>query len=808
MRETLRLLTARAVSGLRWSWLLLVLAAFAVYPALRHNVAATAWDAGTVHIYQAVVYSDALSKGAVYPRWVQFLHLGLGSPLFTFRTPLVYGGMDLLYRLGLPHPVGWRVIMAIGLLVGCVGAYLLARELVKSRWPAVTAPVAFLYAPYVLRNVFERGTPEALGTFLYPWVLWSLIRLARRPSGGRFALTSALWAGCIAAHVLAPLMLLPLAALVALIAWWRYRTAGPLLALVAGGLLTAFIWAPMLSEQRWVHVERDFEAQFAAPASNPLPLDRLLAPPAVYDTLRDNNYTGDRMGLWHAALLILGIPATVYAWRVRRRDLALIAGIATLVGFLILWMLTAASNPVWTFLNPLLERLQYRSRLMGLQALAIAVVAAVAVALLPGQWQRRLALLLCCVLVLSAVPSLYVELQHRYAPFGDTVALPEVRAAEVASGGSAFTSFGEFMPRWRTAPFDQAVVDELAPVLDTAEEPLAEPLRGARAEAASVRSGAWDLTVTSAERAMLTLHLLYYPRWKGYLDGQPVALSPQLETGYVQLDVPAGTHQIALRYSSTPVERTAAILSGLTLLGLVALGAAWRSGLPGTRPVPKLTQARAATADLANKTGRYPPAGAASAPPWGVLVALTAVLAFKILYVDTATNWFRCSSTPDTVCGADTTVDAPFIGGPRLRGYSVRGGAVRRSDFAPGDVVRVTLYWQGEPGGPRRLTSFVHIRNSQPGGSLNPRTGNELWAQDEHEAPGRLLTTEYVPGRLYQDEFRLRLPDDIPPGTHFLEVGWADSATGEQLDLPVDAVVPPLRVLWHSVLLPSIKVRS
>jgi hypothetical protein len=57
------------------------------------------------------------------------------------------------------------------------------------------------------------------------------------------------------------------------------------------------------------------------------------------------------------------------------------------------------------------------------------------------------------------------------------------------------------------------------------------------------------------------------------------------------------------------------------------------------------------------------------------------------------------------------------------------------------------------------------------------------------------------------DEFRVRLPGDMPPGTYFLEIGWADSTTGEQLDPQPDAVKPPLSVLWRSILLPSIEVR-
>ena len=144
-----------------------------------------------------------------------------------------------------------------------------------------------------------------------------------------------------------------------------------------------------------------------------------------------------------------------------------------------------------------------------------------------------------------------------------------------------------------------------------------------------------------------------------------------------------------------------------------------------------------------------------------------------------------------------------------MRGYSVPETKLR-----PGQTARVSLAWQGEPSRThsaaavpaRRLASFVHIRNSQKGGPTNPRTGNEIWAQDEHETPAGLFTTEYLPGRLYLDEFRVRLPDDMSPGEYFLEVGWADLAAGEQLEPQADSVMPPLKVLWRSILLPNLTV--
>jgi hypothetical protein len=765
-----------------WLWLAAILLAFALYPALTRDIGGLAWDAALEHVPRGVVFSDIISDGVLYPRWAQSLHLGLGSPLFTFQPPLPYYGLDLLFRIGLPHSDGWRILMAAGLMLAFVGAYLLVREITGRRWPALVAATAFLYAPYVLRNSLERGSNEAFSMLLYPLVLWSLIWVARQPTAGRFLLATLIWAACIASHVLGPLMLFPFA--LALAGWltWRKRTWAPLGVLLAGGLLTAAIWAPMIPEQAWVHVERDFEQPEAIPALNPIPLDALLSLPAVPDILRDNNGTGDRIGLLHTAGLLLGFLAALYAWpRNRRLAGALLLG--SLAGVLLLWLFTAGSDPVWRAAGPLLGRLLYRTRLMGIQALAAAVVLGFLTALLPARWQKPAALTLIALAILSAFPALYPELQHRYVTFTPPVDLAQVRAIEIRLGGSALTAFGEFTPRWRTDPFDDVFLKELGADFDAQADPLAGPPAGVQVQSARVRNQAWDLTLDATQPSAVTLHLLYYPRWQAFVDGQPADLSPQAETGYAQVRIPAGVHSIALRYGRTPAETFGLAVSAAVALALIGLGA-WAAVHRRDRGAGSRTATQAAD----------------RAPHWWLLIALTGLLLVKWFYVDTATTWFRCRSTPERACGIAATTNVTFPDAPDLRGYTAPA-TVRRGEKLP-----VTLLWQSDAPIGRTVVAFIHMRNSQKDWPMNPETGQDIWAQEDRIGPGGFFTKEHAPGKLYRDEYRVLIPEDMPPGEYFLEVGWYDLETGEQVDPAPESVAPPLRVLWRSILLPSIVV--
>ena len=73
--------------------------------------------------------------------------------------------------------------------------------------------------------------------------------------------------------------------------------------------------------------------------------------------------------------------------------------------------------------------------------------------------------------------------------------------------------------------------------------------------------------------------------------------------------------------------------------------------------------------------------------------------------------------------------------------------------------------------------------------------------------PCRSPRRDLPPGKLYLDSFRVTLPEEMPPGEYYLEVGWFDPRTGEQLDPIAEAIQPPLSILWRSVLLPNIEVR-
>jgi hypothetical protein len=82
--------------------------------------------------------------------------------------------------------------------------------------------------------------------------------------------------------------------------------------------------------------------------------------------------------------------------------------------------------------------------------------------------------------------------------------------------------------------------------------------------------------VTMQTPGVVQIRLFAFPGWQVRLDGQVVDYRVSPPHGLMEIDVAAGVHRIDVEMGSTPARTTGAILSGLTLMGLIGLLAAGR----------------------------------------------------------------------------------------------------------------------------------------------------------------------------------------------------------------------------------------
>ena len=129
----------------------------------------------------------------------------------------------------------------------------------QRRWPALVAATAYMYAPYLLTNLYVRGAIAELGAQAWlPWVFWGTRRLltAERPS--QYVVVVALSIGGLAVTHNITLLFAPVVlGCYVLLLWWRTgRSAARLgwmaLAIAAAVGISAFFWLPLMAERRYL----------------------------------------------------------------------------------------------------------------------------------------------------------------------------------------------------------------------------------------------------------------------------------------------------------------------------------------------------------------------------------------------------------------------------------------------------------------------------------------------------------------------------------------------------------------------------
>lgn len=136
-------------------------------------------------------------------------------------------------------------------------------------------------------------------------------------------------------------------------------------------------------------------------------------------------------------------------------------------------------------------------------------------------------------------------------------------------------------------------------------------------------------------------------------------------------------------------------------------------------------------------------------------------------------------------------LDANFGDVARLSGYTLDPAAPH-----PGDVLRVTLFWQAAGASADPYTVFVHL--------LDP-SGRMVAQEDSMPMSNQHPTTDWMPGEAIVDRYYdLPLSADAPAGEYSLEIGLYHQPIGQRLDL-LDAMGNPRDA---RLLVPGIQVAS
>ncbi len=777
-----------------FSWLLaILLPIFAIYPALFNAIEEHAYDAAEFHIFRGVVFSAARADGWLYPRWVQAINGGLGGPLFEFYSPLPYFLMDVLNRFGITHPIGWRVLTAMALLAASTGMFGLALALFRRADVALVSAAIFCYNPYLLRDLFERGSPQGFAVALLPFLLWLLYHASERPSGIRIVLAGVSFAAIILIHNATALLLTPVVVIFLFFVILRdkRRALAPIAGLIAGLLLAAFYLIPYVAEIQFVQFENPLFAGYALPAANPLQWQDFLSLPRVFDIGLGNNAMAENGGLFHAVALVLAIPVVHGLVRQRRApDLFLVISNWLLVIF-VMWMQTDSATFIWNAI-PALNVFQFRWRLLSVMGLVSAIILGYFFAQLQTRFKSILVVTVIAVYVLLQLPSIYPDLLFRYVQFSPRPTVADAQAFALKSDAAGLTSFNEYLPRWRQLPITNYVTSVISNLPS-----------GARVLSDTRRNALVQTKIETPQAFTVAMNVLYYPGWVGYVDGQAAAIRPSERSGLIAMNVPSGTHTVELHYEGTFAQRLGDSVSIASAIAMILISVILRErsrrrilltefeSESSNKMLPhSLRSGSTSSAQHDNVT--YLP------PRWWIPTVIVLLAALKAFWVDPQTTLFRATLTCDAI--QDSVVQTNIWFGNRIRlcGYALSG-----AEFQPNDVLHLTLYWELDAFETEPAFSFVHLL----GDKFNPDTNTPLWGQQDKQTPAEHAITDWAPRKLYRDVYAFRVAPRAPSGNYQLEIGWQD-VNGKRLKPKIVSRDSALAVSdLDSLLLPGIQIR-
>ena len=629
------------------------------------------------------------------------------------------------------------------------------------------AGTVYVFAPYIqFVDPHARGDlAEAFSFGLFALALWGMSRLYERPTRWGWIVTTGLIAAVILVHNLMAMVFFGL-----LLCWalWlvlgerfgigrqegrgaaERRRAGLLFGTLGLGVgLAAFFWLPVALEQGAVNLSNligdgshfDFRNHF-------LSWGDLLALPQRLDwgaTEADFNLN---LGVAQWALGGLGLIGLLFG-RARAKWQA---GYFALMLGVLLFLMLPISTAVWENL-PFLPFLQFPWRFLGAAAAMLAVLAGLATEalerMLPRRWSIYVAGGLIAAVLLPALPLL--EMPPWPEDFGptDTKRVVEIERAGRWLGTTSTADFlpltVEVLPKPERSILDALLENRTPDRVNRATLP-----EGTTVVAEQLTPLHFRYDSTGDRDYLLRLFLFDFPGWQAKIDGEQVEIELARPEGFIIVPVPAGEHTVDVHFGNTGVRLIAAVLSGLALVGVVAVG---RMQLAVNSKQVAVASERLA-ADVSNRA------------VWVVLGAVSFVFGLYLLILGPS-GVLRYESVNYVAEPAAYQVIENFGDQIALIGYDVD------SEVRPGETLEATFYWQAWQPLSINYQGFVHLLAED----------GFVVAQSDKLNPGDFPTRRWPQDKYVRDEHLLAVPVGIRPGTYRLSVGLWVAEEGWRLPL-------------------------
>jgi len=516
-------------------------------------------------VARVIAMGNALKELQIPVRMVEDLGYGYGYPIFNFYSPLPYYVGGSLHAIGVDAVLSTKIMFLIPILLGASFLYLFifpAYGIAAS----IVGSLLFSYAPYHAVQIYIRGSVgEYWAIAFVPLLLMSISNANKYRGYVWTAIGSFSIAAMLTSHTILSVLVITFYVLFS-IAYVFYQLAirtprnfsllVSLLLILLGGLgLSAFFWIPAFLEMKYTGVSTMIAS---APTSFydhfVCPFQLWNSPWAFGGSAPGCMSDGMSFKLGKIHVLFMLISLILYIWK-RFTNAKNSTSFQFTIGILLLIIsvfgMLEPSSFIWNVF-PFTSLVQYPWRLLSISMMALGIVGAYGISLVPNSRIRFLTAFLSVVGIIAVNAKLFVpkyiyepDLTHEFST--DDI---RFRVSKISD---------EYLP-------DSLIKPKLSTEVPTA---VLTTQTDARITIQSQKSTYVKATVMTPSNDILTFQKAAFPGWVFTIDGKSV----QSDTihGLPVFPLSKGTHQFEAVFKDTPIRAQSTIISVMTLLLLGGL---------------------------------------------------------------------------------------------------------------------------------------------------------------------------------------------------------------------------------------------
>lgn len=508
---------------------------------------------------------DKVLRDGFFPaRWLPHINFGYGEPTFIFYAPFFdYFGMIFKF-FGLSYVNALNAARISLWFLSGLGMYLLAKEFF-GRLGGLIAGAAYIMAPYHLSQIYVRGSSAEFAAMTWlPFILWAFYKLWATGKLKYFFMASLFSCLLFLSHNILTMLFGPIIVVFLVMLWWREKNNKNLvksfLALSLAGFCSLFFLLPAFFQKQYVQIGNMLKGHFNY-RHHFLYFKQLIYSPWGYGASMPPNQVDEMsfmIGFMYWILAGVAIYILYKFWKnkekTKEKNILLFFSVIFVLSIFFTLFISA---PFWQII-PILKFVQFPWRFLTIVSFTSSFLAGAIMLLIDKEKEVLRGSVAVGIIILIVVTNYsYTRPGKAYNIVGGDNVYEEAMVMQ----GAGVTGALEYTPIWSNEVPEFIAVDKYE-VLEGDIVMVEQDVKAQR----------YQFNFQAETYGKVRINTYYFPGWKIFIDGEESKIDYSNEYGLMDIELPAGQHNVEVVFARDTLRLWAEIISLLSLLILFLIG--------------------------------------------------------------------------------------------------------------------------------------------------------------------------------------------------------------------------------------------